>query len=136
MLPRPFHAGRIYARDEDGASAVAIVGSILITMLLAILQLGWALQIRSDMARAADQAVRYVMLKPEADDTEFEAEVSKALANYDEDRLVVAAGETTVGTSNFRTAKVDYDLPVAIPGFPKSLVTLSISRRTPLLPPT
>ena len=126
-----------YGRDEDGASAVefAIVGSILIAILLAVVQLGWALQIRSEMARAADQAVRQVMLDPETDDEEFEAAVAKALASYDEERLAVQAGQTTVGASNFRTVQVDYDLPLAIPGFRPSLVTLSITRRTPLLPP-
>ncbi len=123
-------------RHEGGASAVefAIVGSILVTVLLAVLQLGWALQIRSEMARAADQAVRQVMLDPEMDDEEFEAEVAKALADYDDARLVVEAGETTVGSSNFRVVTVDYDLPLGIPGFP-DLVTLTVSRRTPLLPP-
>ena len=122
---------------EGGASAVefAIVGSILITVLLAVLQFGWALQIRSELARAADQAVRHVLLNPETDDEEFEAEVAKALASYDAQRLVIEAGQTKVGTSDFRTVTIDYDLPLAIPGFP-DLLTLSVSRRTPLLPPT
>ena len=122
--------------DERGASAVefAIVGSILITILLAVLQFGWALQIRSELARAADQAVRHVMLNPETDDAAFEAEVAKALASYDKRRLAIEAGQITVGTSDFRTVSIDYDLPIGIPGFP-ALVSLSVSRRTPLLPP-
>jgi Flp pilus assembly pilin Flp len=81
----PSAGRRDLRRDEAGASAVefAIVGSILIAMLLAVLQLGWALQIRSEMARAADQAVRQVMLDPDTDDEEFEAEVAKALSGYE-----------------------------------------------------
>ena len=48
-------------RDEGGASAVefAIVASVLITLCIAILQFGWALQIRNALSRAADQDVRY-----------------------------------------------------------------------------
>ena len=136
-LRRLAEVRRDLRRDEAGASAVefAIVGSILIAILLAVLQLGWALQIRSEMARAADQAVRQVMLDPDTDDEEFEAEVAKALSGYEAERLVVEAGRTTIGTSNFRTVTVDYDLPLTIPGFPASLVTLSVSRRTPLIPP-
>ena len=136
MLGRLKQARDSFARHEGGASAVefAIVGSILITMLLAVLQLGWALQIRSEMARAADQAVRRVMLDPDMDDEDFEAAVAKALESYDDERLVVEAGQTIVGTSSFRIVTVDYDLPLGIPGFP-DLVTLTVSRRTPLLPP-
>ena len=122
-------------RDEDGASAVefAIVASVLITFCMGILHLGWALQIRNELAKAADEAVRFVALYPESDDTEFENEAKDALAGYAEDRLQVDAGAMTVGTTDFRTLTVEYDMAVWIPGFSQNALTLSVSRRTPAL---
>ncbi|MDQ3558402.1 MAG: pilus assembly protein, partial [Pseudomonadota bacterium] len=116
-----------------GAVEFAIVGSLLIVLLLGVIQLGWALQMRNELGKAADHAVRYVLLDPDADDEEFEQQATDyaALHGYDEDRLSVEAGETTVGDTDFRTLSVEYDMPLSIPGFPVSLVTLGVSRRTP-----
>ena len=121
--------------DERGSSAVefSIVGSLAVALVLAILQLGWALQIRNDISQAADQAARYVMLTPEASDSALEAKVYSTLAGYDANRLDVDVGEMTVGTAEFRTLTVEYDLAVTIPGFPVSAITLSQSRRIPVL---
>lgn len=128
-------AGKRIARSEDGTSAVefAIVASVLITILLAIVQFGWALQVRSQMGRAADEAVRYVQLKPEASDAEFKNQVTAAMAKYDKKRLDVQTGQALIGSTQFRTVTVDYDLPLAIPGM-DNLVNLSVTRRTPVLP--
>ncbi len=128
-------AARSFWRDEDGAGAVefAIVGSVLIALMLGIIQLGWALQLRNELGKAADHAVRHVLLEPTAGDAEFEQTV-RDYANdhgYDADRLSVNAGETTVGNTDFRTLSIAYDMTLSIPGLPISLVTLSVSRRTP-----
>ena len=120
-------------RDQEGAVAVefAIVGSLFIVLLIAILQLGWALQLRNQMARAADQAVRYVLLHPQADDASFKAEASKALSGYDPKRLVVTVGQTTVGTTTYRTMNLSYNVPLYIPGASADLVTLKVSQWAP-----
>jgi Flp pilus assembly protein TadG len=122
-------------RDQNGAGAVefSIVGSLFIVLVLGIVQLGWALQVRNEMSRAADQATRFVQLEPDTSDAEFEARVYSTLADYDPDRLEVDVGETTVGTMEFRTLYVEYGLPVSIPGVPLSVITLSQSRRIPVL---
>ena len=121
--------------DENGASAVefAIVGSIAVALVLAVVQLGWALQIRNDISQAADQAARFVMLAPDTSDSALEAKVFGTLADYDPERLNVDIGEMTVGTAEFRTLTVEYGLAVTIPGFPVDAITLSQSRRIPVL---
>ena len=122
-------------RDQHGASAVefSIVGSLAIALVLGIIELGWALQIRNDMSQAADKAARFVLLTPDASDSAFEAKVYSALAEYDAERIDVEVGEMTVGTTEFRTLSVEYELAISVPGFPVTAVTLSQSRRIPVL---
>ena len=119
-------------RNEGGASAVefAIVGSVFIVLCLAILQLGWALQIRNQISQVADAAVRSIVIDPDASDSALEAQVYSALAEYDAGRLHVEAGEATVDTIAFRTLNIKYDMELDIPFFPTNLVTLNVSRRT------
>jgi Flp pilus assembly protein TadG len=121
--------------DEDGAAAIefAIVGSILIALCLAILQFGWALQVRNEIAVAADQAVRYLMLTPDASDADFKAQVENRLDDYNPDKLTVTPGEVAVGTATFRTITVRYEFSLSVPGLPADLVELEVSRRTPRL---
>ncbi len=84
---------------------------------------------------AADHAVRHVLLDPDTNDADFEQQAADyaELHGYDEDRLSVNAGETIVGATDFRTLSVEYEMPLSIPGFPMSAVTLGVSRRTPTL---
>jgi Flp pilus assembly protein TadG len=119
--------------DEDGATAVefAIVAAVFIGLCMAILQFGWALQIRNEMAQAADRAVRHVMLNPDSTDEEFEAQAQAALPGYNPERLQVTAGSSTVNSTEFRTLMLNYELPVSIPLLPRDAVTLTVSRRTP-----
>jgi Flp pilus assembly protein TadG len=120
-------------RDEAGASAVefALVVSILIALCMGTLQLGWALQVRNELAKAADAAIRYAALHPESSDEEFEDEARSALAEYGDERLTVEAGAMTVNETGFRTLTVGYAMGVFIPGFPRNVLSLSVSRRTP-----
>jgi len=131
---KPHLRGAVW-RDQDGASAVefSITGSLAIALVLGVIQLGWALQIRNDISQAADQAARFVMLTPEASDSALEAKVYSALTEYDAERIDVEIGEMTVGSAEFRTLSVEYGLAVTIPGFPLNAITLSQSRRIPVL---
>jgi Flp pilus assembly protein TadG len=121
--------------DEAGTTAIefAVIAPVLILLVLAILQFGLALQIRSEMGQAAARAVRHVMLNPDANDTEFKAPVFKSLDSYDSRKLNVTAGQVTVGNTVFRTISVSYDLSISLPGSSLDLVTLTVFRRTPKL---
>jgi Flp pilus assembly protein TadG len=119
-------------RNESGAAAIefAVVGSILIALCLAILQLGWTLQIQNQIAQAADSAIRSIIIEPETDDPSWEAQVYQILGEYDPERLQVQVGSATVDGTDFRTLTIDYEMPLSIPLFPEKLVTLSVARRT------
>jgi Flp pilus assembly protein TadG len=124
-----------FRRDERGTTALefAIVGTLFTGLCLAILQLGWALQVRNEMAKAADQAVRYVLLNPTADDASFKEQIYTALRNYNRSKLNVVTGQTVVGANTLRVLTVRYDFALSIPAFPANLVTLRVSRRAPKL---
>jgi Flp pilus assembly protein TadG len=121
--------------NEDGAAAVefAIVSSVLIVLCLGIMQFGMALQVRNEMARAADKAVRVVMLNPDLSDADFKAEVYKALPHYSKERLSLETGQTTIDATEFRTLEVGYALGVFVPGLPADAITLTVNRQTPVL---
>jgi len=122
-----------FCADEGGASALefALVAGILIACILGVLQIGWAMQIRSQLALAADRAVRAVLLEPDLSDSEFEAHVVSELSEYDNEDLIVEAGDTTVGSVAYRTLSVTYEMPISVPGVPQQMVTLNVTRRVP-----
>ena len=123
---------RGFRRDEGGAGAVefALVGSALILLVLGILWFGWVLQIRNDLAQAADRGVRYVVMNPTATDQAIQTEVAALLTGYSTSNLTVQADSQVVGATSFRRIRVSYIMPVSIPGV-TSPVTLKVSRRTP-----
>jgi Flp pilus assembly protein TadG len=123
-----------FRREDAGAGTVefALTGSALITLVVGILWLGWVLQIRNDLAQAADRGVRYVVMNPNATDQAVQAEVTALLVGYSTPNLTVRADSQTVGTTSFRRVRVSYVIPVTIPGV-SSPITLNVSRRTPTL---
>jgi Flp pilus assembly protein TadG len=122
---------RRFLTDDEGASAVefSIVGSIFVALCVAILQLGWALQIRNQIAHAADAAVRSTIIDPDASDSALKSTVYSILAEYDPERLHVETGETTVDAISFRTLTISYDVSLAIPFVPTKVAALSVTRR-------
>ena len=122
-------------RDEAGAAAVefALVGAMLIAVCSGVLVIGWGLQMRNEMSHAADRVVRYVVMKPKASASAVEAELRKALPAYNADRLQVATSTVKVGTVDYRIVTLKYPFAFDFPGVPAQSLTLSVSRRAPLL---
>lgn len=118
-------------RREDGASAVefAIVSSILFFLLLAILQIGWALQVRNHLAQAADRGVRYIVLNPTASDSTIQTYVRNLVPDYPAQNLTVTSATEVAGTISYKVIRVSYSFTLR--GLPVQLVTLNVSRRTP-----
>jgi hypothetical protein len=108
------------------------VGSALITLVIGILWLGWVLQIRNDLAQAADRGVRYVVMQPTASNQAVQAEVTARLVGYSTSNLSVLVDNQAVGTNSFRRIRVSYVIPVTVPGV-SSPITLNVSRLTPTL---
>ena len=121
-------------RDEEGASAVefAIVCSIFIAMCIAIVQFGMALQIRNDLAQAADRGARLIVLNPDATDQDLETQVEALLASYNSANLLVDVGEATINSIEYRTVTINYQIQIAIPGLPLNVMTLNASRQVPV----
>lgn len=124
---------RKFSRAEEGAAAVefAIVGSLFVVLALAILQFGWALQVRNELALVADEVARSVMIDPDKTDKELSADVKAKLSRYDADRLSVATGNERLGSMTIRTLHIRYGFAIAIPGLPSERLALSVSRRIP-----
>jgi Flp pilus assembly protein TadG len=122
-------------RDERGASAVefAIVCSIFIALCIAIVQFGLALQVRNDLAQAADRGARLIVLDPDATDEALETKVKAFLPSYDSASLVVDVGEEAVGSTDYRIVTITYQMQIAIPGFPLNVMTLNASRQVPVV---
>lgn len=118
-------------RREDGATAVefAIVSSILFFLLLAILQIGWTLQVRNNLAQAADRGVRYVVLNPTASNSTIQTYVRGLIPNYPSSNLTISAATEVAGTISYKVIRVRYSLTLR--GLPVRLVTLNVSRKTP-----
>lgn len=119
--------------DEEGTAAIefAVVGSLFAVLALAVLQFGWALQVRNQLALVADEAARTVMIDPDRTDTALKADVQAKLSRYDSDRLSVTTGEETVGSMTIRKLRISYAFELAIPGVPSDVLGLSVSRRIP-----
>ena len=119
--------------DQTGAAAVefALVAAALILVLVATVQIGWALQVRNEMAKAVDEAARFTLL-PDRGPGDFENKLEELLAHYDEDRLVVPAYQKiTVSGVAMNVFSAQYQLPVFVPFVAAELGSLSVTRRTP-----
>lgn len=123
------------ARDEGGAAAVefALVGSLFVILMVAILQFGWALYILNDLGHAADASARLAMIKSDAPDGDLQARARANLGRYDQDSVAVNVGLDESGAVDVRTIDVQYPLRLSIPGLPIDVLTLSVSRRVPVL---
>ena len=119
-------------RDENGASAVefALVGSAFIALCIGLLEFGSALQVRNELAHAADRGARLLIIDPEATDEAIEAQVEALLARYDSDMLAVDV--TSDALAEYRTISIAYDVQITVPFFPVSVLTLSALRQVPI----
>lgn len=118
--------------NQDGGVAVefAIVSGLLITIGLGVLEFGRALQVRNELAYAADYGTRNVLMNSTVDQDAVEAAIRSHFNGYNKDDLTVVLGTETVDGIPFRTLVLTYPVHVFIPGFNKTM-TLSVSRRAP-----
>ena len=117
--------------NEKGTSAVefSLVAPVLFFMFLAIVQLGWALQVRNNLARAADSGVRYAIVHPDATDSAIQDYVRGLVPEYRTSDLAVTSATEINGPVSYTLVMLSYKLyfPVLNVGY----VTLSAERRTP-----
>jgi Flp pilus assembly protein TadG len=122
-----------FARDEDGSPAIefAIVAPVFVSVCLGVISLGYAFQVRNEMAHAVDAGIRQVLLDPTITDQELETAIKNAFPESDPDNLTVALTETTIDGIEYRSIALSYPFTrIVIPGLPDNM-TLALSRRTP-----
>ena len=122
-----------FARNEDGGPAIefAIVAPVFVSVCLGVISLGYAFQVRNEMAHAVDAGIRQVLLDPAITDQDLETAIKDAFPESDPDNLTVALTETTIDGIEYRSIALSYPFTrIVIPGLSDNM-TLALSRRTP-----
>ena len=124
---------RRFVGNEDGGPAIefAIVAPALIAVCLGVMSIGYAFQVRNEMAHAADAGVRKVMMDPEISDADLVVAIKETFSESDPDNLTITLTETTIDGVDYRSIALSYPFTrIIIPGVPDTM-TLGLSRRTP-----
>jgi Flp pilus assembly protein TadG len=126
---------RRLSRNEDGGPALefAIIAPVFIAVCLGVISLGYAFQVRNEMAHAVDAGIRQVMMEPDITDDDLVAAIRDAFQESDPDNLTVTLTQTTIAGVQYRSIDLSYPFTrIIIPGMPDN-VELGLSRRTPLI---
>ena len=124
---------RRLGRNEDGGPAIefAIVAPVFIAVCLGVISLGYAFQVRNEMAHAVDAGIRKVMMDPTIADDDLVTAIKDVFIESDPDNLTVTLTESTIDGIDYRSIAVSYPFTrIVIPGLPDNM-TLGLSRRTP-----
>jgi len=99
-----------WVSDDAGATAVefAFVLPVLIGMVMGIAEFGRALQVYNQLAHAASQASRIVMIDATAADSVIQSRLNDTLDDLDPDRLSVALATATAGGRLYRVISLTY----------------------------
>lgn len=119
-------------RATSGATAVefAIICVPLVLLCLGTVELGRALNVRNDLAFAADAGARTVLIGQDEEGA-VEQAIRAAFIGSDQ-HLVVTIGSEIINQREFRTVDLDYPLTFMLPGLGGRTVALSLSRRVPI----
>lgn len=124
---------RRFGRNEDGGPAIefAIIAPVFLTVCLGVISVGYAFQVRNEMAHAVDAGIREVMLDPTITDQDLVTAIKDTFQESDPDNLTIALTEMTIDGVDYRTIALSYPFTrIVIPGIPDTWA-LSLSRRTP-----
>ena len=124
---------RRFGRNEDGGPALefAIIAPVFIAVSLGVISVGYAFQVRNEMAHAADAGIRQVLMDPTITDADLVTAIRDTFAESDPDNLSVTLTELTIDGVDYRSIALSYPFTrVVIPGIPDNW-TLGLSRRTP-----
>ena len=124
---------RSLARCQSGAAAVefAIISTVLIMLLIAIVDFGRTMYIKNQLSFLADQAARSVLVDPNITDTALETTLRTDFSAGDPTDLTVSLNIDVVGGVNFRVLSIDYPVTLFVPNLASSTIDLNITRRIP-----
>ena len=120
-------------RCEDGGPAIefAIIAPVFLAVSVGVVSLGYAFQVRNEMAHAVDAGIRKVMMDPTITDTDLEDAIKDAFLESDPNNMTITLTESTIDGVDYRSIAVSYPFTrIVIPGM-ANYVTLDLSRRTP-----
>lgn len=127
---------RRLARGEAGATSVefAIVALAAIVAIVGVIEFGRAIELRAQMAQAADVGVRRVLLDSthEVSDLAIQDAVRDAFHRGNAQNLVVAVETEIINGRPYRTLRATYPFSLSIPGLARP-IDLTVVRRTPVL---
>ena len=121
-------------RCERGTTAIefAIVGFVMILVCIGVIEFGRGLQMRNELAFAADLGARKVLTDSTISDTDLETALRAGLTVSDPDLLEVTIGAATVNAVQFRSITLSYPLTLLVPGLSGDALRLSLERRVPV----
>lgn len=119
------------SRDDGGSVAVeaAIVGLAAIVLCIATVEIGRALYLANELAFAADQGARLVLLNPQVSDAEVEAEVLANLWLASNGDLDIRISEVSIGAATMRRLSITLPLSLLVPTFRRDRFRVGVERQ-------
>jgi Flp pilus assembly protein TadG len=123
-----------FTSNQSGAVAIefAIVSTIMITVMLGVVEFGRGLNVRNQLAQAADAGTRHLLVNSALPNADLEARLRAAFFAADPKDLSITLAEETVGDLKFRRIDMSYPFTPLVPNLLNSAITVSLSRRVPL----
>ena len=121
-----------FRRAEAGALSAefAIVGTVLVSAVIGMIEIGRVVQINNDLSYAADRAARRVMIDRAATTSDIEATARAAFDAPNEELMTATVQDSTVDGEPVRTITLSYPVTMMFPGLQKSF-SISATRRAP-----
>jgi Flp pilus assembly protein TadG len=100
----------VWRRNQDGATAVefAFIFPVFVAMIFGIAEFGRALQVYNQLAHAASQASRLVMIDRDTADATIQSRLASTLHDLDPDRLNIALATSTAGGRIYKVISLTY----------------------------
>ena len=124
-----------YCRAGSTSVEFAIICTILVLATFGVIEFGRALNVRNQLAQAADYGARKILIDTKISDSALESEIRSAFAATAPTLLQVTIGTETVDTLPFRTVTLSYPFTLLIPGVLSGAINLRLARRTPVISP-
>lgn len=127
---------RRFRRNSSGAAAIefAVVGVAFMLLSISVIEFGRGLMLRNQISDAIDIAARELLLDKDTTDSELTDTVQNGFAVGDPGKLGFTFANGSDSGVSYKEIQVTYPLTLIIPGLTENSLTLSVTRRIPLLP--
>lgn len=115
-------------RDGSVAIEFAIVAVPLVMMMVGTIEVGRVLNIHNDLGRAADSAVRVLLIDSAASTGALTSAATSTFTAADDAALSLSVTDST----GYRLVQVTYPVSLNIPWVGGNSITLTVDRRAPL----